>query len=316
MKEDEREVLAHIIQNIDEQEIFMEFVAKAETIKEAWQIAKIFESKKKEFIENIQEYDTLIKDKENQLSKLTKEITEANELLKDANNELEVIKFQLEEMQSKAQFYKNKIAQGKQIRNDEFLDIADNKIFIKDEADSDLLDFEHIIADFKPLSVVSVHVKNGATAMARVAQVIYPQELYEVYQRAGKRLFRLKDKINELKLTNKKLSIELRDLSEEDNFKENMRNTIDIESSELYKQVIPNIKTQSNAKQQAEKAFEMPSFDINSSEQAERMARIDKKKEKVEEMLSQLTNVLREEGISPRNQDELFNDTFNLGKLK
>ena len=36
MKEDEREVLAHIVQNIDEQEIFLEFVAKAETIKEAW----------------------------------------------------------------------------------------------------------------------------------------------------------------------------------------------------------------------------------------------------------------------------------------
>ena len=69
LQEDEREVLAHIVQNIDEQEIFLEFVAKAETIKEAWQIAKIFESKKKEFIESMQEYEILIKAKEKQLKK-------------------------------------------------------------------------------------------------------------------------------------------------------------------------------------------------------------------------------------------------------
>ncbi len=316
LKEDEREVLAHIVQNIDEQEIFLEFVAKAETIKEAWQIAKIFESKKKEFIDNIQEYDALIKDKEKQLKSITAEITEANELLKDANKELETIRTQLEEMQSKAQFYKNKIMQGKQTEYLEFSDSMENNIFLKDDTESNLLDFENIIAEFKPLSTVSVHVKNGATAIARVAQIIYPPELYEVYQRAGKRLFRLKDKINELELTNKKLSVELRDLSEEDNFKENMRNTMGIDNNEDYRQIIPNIKTQPNIKSQKDKTFDMPSFDINSFEQAERMARIDKKKEKVEEMLSQLTNVLRDEGINTtNNQDGLLKDpNINLRK--
>ena len=97
LQEDEKEVLAHIVQNIDEQEIFLEFVAKAETIKEAWQIAKIFESKKKEFVESMQEYEILIKAKEKQLKNLNAEITEANNLLKDANIELANIKTEIEE---------------------------------------------------------------------------------------------------------------------------------------------------------------------------------------------------------------------------
>ena len=126
MKEDEREVLAHIVQNIDEQEIFLEFVAKAETIKEAWQITKIFEKKKKEFVSNLREYDTLIKDKEKQLKIITAEIADANNLLKDANNELENVRTQLNEMRNKAKLLKNKILHGKQSQYANFYDNEDD----------------------------------------------------------------------------------------------------------------------------------------------------------------------------------------------
>ncbi len=301
LKDDEKEVLAHIVQNIDEQEIFLEFVAKAEIIKEAWQIAKIFENKKKEFMESIQEYDLLIKAKEKQLKSLTTEITEANTLLKDANEELEHIRTQLEEMQGKAQLYKNKILQGQQNEHLESFDTQMNFMLTKDDGDSNPLDFSGIIAEFQPLNVVSVHVKNGATAMARVAQTIYPPELYEVYRRASKRLFRLKDKIGELELKNEKLRVELRDLTEEDNFKEHMRSKMgDIQDDY---QPITNPKIPKTADFES-KTFHTDTFD--SKEQADRIARIEKKKERVEEMLSQLSNILREEGISTENAEEFL----------
>ncbi len=312
LKEDEKEVLAHIVQNIDEQEIFLEFVAKAETIKEAWQIAKIFESKKKEFIENIQEYEILIKAKEKQLKNLNTEITDANNLLKEANIELANIKAEIEEMQGKAQLYKNKLLQSKQENSIESFDMQTSFALSKDD-DSNLLDFSGIVMEFQPLNVVSVHVKNGATAMARAAQMIYPKELHDVYLKAAKRLFRLKDKISELELKNDKLHIELRDLTEEDNFKEQMRSSMDDTSDDYI-----SIGTPKTANNQAnhtlnemsnniafkETTFNQKNYDEET--QADRMARIDKKKERVEEMLSQLSNVLREEGVSQKSADEFL----------
>ncbi len=302
MKEDEREVLAHIVQNIDEQEIFLEFVAKAETIKEAWQITKIFEKKKKEFVSNLREYDTLIKDKEKQLKIITAEIADANNLLKDANNELENVRTQLNEMRNKAKLLKNKILHGKQSQYANFYDNEDDFLSSQEEKDSDILNFDDIIQDIKPLSTVSVHVKNGATAMARAAEVIYSQELYDIYKKAGIRLFKLKDKINELELSNKKLAIELRDLSEEDNFKENMRNKMGLvdDSHDEYDTMIPNIKQSSDFIGTTLITSNLDSVDVE-----ERIEMIDKKKEKVEEMFQQLNNLLH---------DDVSKNTKEVGK--
>ncbi|WP_245945537.1 nickel-binding protein Mua [Helicobacter didelphidarum] len=314
MKEDEREVLAHMIQNIDEQEIFLEFIAKAETIKESWQIAKIFENKKKEFIENLQEYDSLIKDKERQLKIITAEIVDANNLLKDANDELDTIKAQLEDMRSKAQFYKTKIMQGKQSQSNESSDFQESFILQKEDNQTDMLDFEDMIQKFQPLSTVSVHIKNGATAMARVAQVVYSEDVYEVYQRVGKRLFRLKDRINELELTNKKLTIELRDLSEEDNFRENMQSKMITPENEDFQPISntklktqnPNFKIQNmktNAKSMGLEYNEDSEIDINLDiDLNKRMEKIDKKKEKVEEMFQQLNSFLRDDNLNLHNK--------------
>lgn len=315
LQEDEKEVLAHIVQNIDEQEIFLEFVAKAETIKEAWQIAKIFESKKKEFIESMQEYEILIKAKEKQLKNLNAEITEANNLLKDANIELANIKTEIEEMQNKAQLYKNKLAQNKQADIESF-DTQTSFALAKDD-DSNPLDFSGIIAEFQPLNVVSVHVKNGATAMARAAQIIYPQELHDVYLKAAKRLFRLKDKISELELKNEKLHIELRDLTEEDNFKEQMRSKInDIDDEYMSigtpktlsqsSNILSGMSSKATLKETTRKETILDKSNFDEETQADRIARIDKKKERVEEMLSQLSNVLREEGVSQKSADEFL----------
>ncbi|MCI7410367.1 nickel-binding protein Mua [Helicobacter bilis] len=316
LQEDEREVLAHIVQNIDEQEIFLEFVAKAETIKEAWQIAKIFESKKKEFIESMQEYEILIKAKEKQLKNLNAEITEANNLLKDANIELANIKTEIEEMQNKAQLYKNKIMQNKQAASMESFDTQTSFALAKDD-DSNPLDFSGIIAEFQPLNVVSVHVKNGATAMARAAQIIYPQELHDVYLKAAKRLFRLKDKISELELKNEKLHIELRDLTEEDNFKEQMRSKInDIDDEYISigtpktlsqsSNILSGMSSKATLEETPRKETILDKNNFDEETQADRIARIDKKKERVEEMLSQLSNVLREEGVSQKSADEFL----------
>lgn len=315
LQEDEKEVLAHIVQNIDEQEIFLEFVAKAETIKEAWQIAKIFESKKKEFVESMQEYEILIKAKEKQLKNLNAEITEANNLLKDANIELANIKTEIEEMQNKAQLYKNKLAQNKQADIESF-DTQASFALAKND-DSNPLDFSGIIAEFQPLNVVSVHVKNGATAMARAAQIIYPQELHDVYLKAAKRLFRLKDKIGELELKNEKLHIELRDLTEEDNFKEQMRSKInDIDDAYMSigtpktlnqsGNILSGMSSKSTLKEVSSKDSLLDKTSFDEETQADRIARIDKKKERVEEMLSQLSNVLREEGVSQKSADEFL----------
>lgn len=315
LQEDEKEVLAHIVQNIDEQEIFLEFVAKAETIKEAWQIAKIFESKKKEFIESMQEYEILIKAKEKQLKNLNAEITEANNLLKDANIELANIKTEIEEMQNKAQLYKNKLAQNKQADIESF-DTQASFALAKND-DSNPLDFSGIIAEFQPLNVVSVHVKNGATAMARAAQIIYPQELHDVYLKAAKRLFRLKDKISELELKNEKLHIELRDLTEEDNFKEQMRSKInDIDDAYMSigtpktlsqsSNILSGMSSKTTLKETTRKETILDKSNFDEETQADRIARIDKKKERVEEMLSQLSNVLREEGVSQKSADEFL----------
>ncbi|WP_281651341.1 nickel-binding protein Mua [Helicobacter bilis] len=315
LQEDEKEVLAHIVQNIDEQEIFLEFVAKAETIKEAWQIAKIFESKKKEFVESMQEYEILIKAKEKQLKNLNAEITEANNLLKDANIELANIKTEIEEMQNKAQLYKNKLAQNKQADIESF-DTQTSFALAKND-DSNPLDFSGIIAEFQPLNVVSVHVKNGATAMARAAQIIYPQELHDVYLKAAKRLFRLKDKISELELKNEKLHIELRDLTEEDNFKEQMRSKInDIDDEYMSigtpktlsksSNILSSMSSKTTLKETTRKETILDKNSLDEETQADRIARIDKKKERVEEMLSQLSNVLREEGVSQKSADEFL----------
>lgn len=251
----------------------------------------------------------LIKAKEKQLKNLTDEITEANALLKDANAELEHIKAQLEEMQSKAQFYKNKILQGKQSEQADTYDTQAAFMLAKDEGDTNPLDFSNIIAEFQPLNVVSVHVKNGATAMARVAQAIYPPELYEAYKRAGKRLFRLKDKIGELELNNEKLRVELRDLTEEYNFKEHVQSKMgDIHDdySPIIDAKIPP-KTKIESSRLESNTFAQSSHDIPDLEDhADRMARIEKKKERVEEMLSQLSSVLQEEGISAKNTDEFI----------
>lgn len=315
LQEDEKEVLAHIVQNIDEQEIFLEFVAKAETIKEAWQIAKIFESKKKEFVESMQEYEILIKAKEKQLKNLNAEITEANNLLKDANIELANIKTEIEEMQNKAQLYKNKLAQNKQADIESF-DTQTSFALAKND-DSNPLDFSGIIAEFQPLNVVSVHVKNGATAMARAAQIIYPQELHDVYLKAAKRLFRLKDKISELELKNEKLHIELRDLTEEDNFKEQMRSKInDIDDAYMSigtpktlsqsSNILSGMSSKTTLKETTRKETILDKSNFDEETQADRIARIDKKKERVEEMLSQLSNVLREEGVSQKSADEFL----------
>ena len=315
LQEDEKEVLAHIVQNIDEQEIFLEFVAKAETIKEAWQIAKIFESKKKEFVESMQEYEILIKAKEKQLKNLNAEITEANNLLKDANIELANIKTEIEEMQNKAQLYKNKLAQNKQADIESF-DTQASFALAKND-DSNPLNFSGIIAEFQPLNVVSVHVKNGATAMARAAQIIYPQELHDVYLKAAKRLFRLKDKISELELKNEKLHIELRDLTEEDNFKEQMRSKInDIDDAYMSigtpktlsqsSNILSGMSSKTTLKETTRKETILDKNSLDEETQADRIARIDKKKERVEEMLSQLSNVLREEGVSQKSADEFL----------
>lgn len=295
LKEDEKEVLAHIVQNIDEQEIFLEFVAKAETIKEAWQIAKIFENKKKEFAESLQEYDLLIKSKEKQLTSITNEITEANALLKDTNEELEHAKEQLQEMQAKTQLYKNKIIQNEQNLHLESFEMQSSFMYAN-ENDTNLLDFSNILTDFQPLNVVSVHVKNGATAMARAAQTIYSIDLYEAYRKAGKRLFRLKDKIGELELKNEKLRVELRDLTEEDNFKEHIRSKIG-DIHEDYSLAIPDIKTNFEKVQLQTNHFDMET-------DADRLARIEKKKERVEEMLSQLSNVLHEDSAKEQHTDD------------
>ncbi|MDY5822851.1 MAG: nickel-binding protein Mua [Helicobacter sp.] len=315
LQEDEKEVLAHIVQNIDEQEIFLEFVAKAETIKEAWQIAKIFESKKKEFVESMQEYEILIKAKEKQLKNLNAEITEANNLLKDANIELANIKTEIEDMQNKAQLYKNKLAQNKQADIESF-DTQASFALAKND-DSNPLDFSGIIAEFQPLNVVSVHVKNGATAMARAAQIIYPQELHDVYLKAAKRLFRLKDKISELELKNEKLHIELRDLTEEDNFKEQMRSKInDIDDEYMSigtpktlsqsSNILSGMSSKTTLKETTRKETILDKNSLDEETQADRIARIDKKKERVEEMLSQLSSVLREEGVSQKSADEFL----------
>lgn len=315
LQEDEKEVLAHIVQNIDEQEIFLEFVAKAETIKEAWQIAKIFESKKKEFVESMQEYEILIKAKEKQLKNLNAEITEANNLLKDANIELANIKTEIEDMQNKAQLYKNKLAQNKQADIESF-DTQASFALAKND-DSNPLDFSGIIAEFQPLNVVSVRVKNGATAMARAAQIIYPQELHDVYLKAAKRLFRLKDKISELELKNEKLHIELRDLTEEDNFKEQMRSKInDIDDEYMSigtpktlsksSNILSGMSSKTTLKETTRKETILDKNNFDEETQADRIARIDKKKERVEEMLSQLSNVLREEGVSQKSADEFL----------
>lgn len=300
LKEDEKEVLAHIVQNIDEQEIFLEFVAKAETIKEAWQIAKIFENKKKEFAENMQEYDLLIKAKEKQLRNLDADIAEANNLLKNANIELSNIKAEIEEMQKKAQLYNNKILKNKQIENTRTFNTQTSFTFSKDD-DSALLDFSEIITDFQPLNVVSVHVKNGATAMARVAQVIYPPELYDAYNIAGRKLFRLRDKIVELELKNEKLRVELRDLTEEDNFKEHILSKM----GNIHDDYIP-VVTQKTSNNTNHKIREQTN-DFSIQTHIEELENIDKKKERVEEMLNQLSNSLREEGINEKHTDEFIN---------
>lgn len=284
MKEDEREVLAHMIQNIDEQEIFLEFVAKAETIKETWQITQIFESKKKEFMESLQEYDESIKQKESELKLITAEITDANNLLKEANNELESLKLQLEEMRSKAQFYKNKILQGKHF---ESMDLQGYNFMLNaDNNERDSLNITDVIKEFKPLSTVSVHVKNGNIAMARVAQVVYPKELYEIYGRAGNKLLKMKKKIDDLELENKKLNVELRDLSKEDDFKDTMRNQQEaLDYNEI--EITTHLKPASQKNNEY--------ADIDSLSLTQRIERIDKKKEKVEEMFNQLNSILRED---------------------
>ena len=193
MKKEERETLAHIVQNIDEQEIFLEFVAKAETIKESWQIAKIFDNKKKEFANEILKFNAIKKEKEDELNAITNEINEVNNLLQNANKELSNLELQIDEMKSKAQFFKNAIAQAQHPNNLELQ---------SESGDSEMLDFGAIIKDFKPLASVSVHLKNGQTASARVAQSIYSQDLYEHYKKATSRLIRLRDRVKELELNN------------------------------------------------------------------------------------------------------------------
>ncbi|RDU71569.1 hypothetical protein CQA66_06310 [Helicobacter aurati] len=224
MKEDEREVLAHIIQNIDEQEIFLEFVAKAEAIKESWQIVKIFENKKKEFAERLREYNLLIKDKEKQLKILTAEITDANNLLKDAHKELDEVQSRLDYVRTNAKIV-TKTNQQLTFQCQEEEDVEN------------ILDFDGIIGDFQPVTAVSVHVKNGATAMARAAQIIYDSTLYVAYQKASNRLLQLKEYVTKLELTNKKLAVELRDLFEEDSFKEMLNS---------YEQMLPHAKYDEN----------------------------------------------------------------------
>lgn len=222
MKEDEREVLAHIVQTIDEQEIFLEFVAKSEKIKEAWQISKIFDSKKQDFISNIQEYTLAIKDKQKELNDITFQINESNALLSDANKELENLKYKLEEMQSKAKLYKNKIIQATSPQDyDLVLSNLPNEL-----KDNDLLNIKNLLKKFIPLSVVDVHIKNGNTAKARVAQHVYSEELYELYKKACSRLVKMKDRITDLELANSKLEVELRDITVEYDFRENVNSKI------------------------------------------------------------------------------------------
>lgn len=324
MREDERETLADIVQNIDEQEIFMEFIAKAETIKESWQIAKIFEDKKREFMASIGEYDAIIRDKEQELKAITNEINDANILLKDANNELERLRGELDSMKQKAQFYKTKIMQAQQSAVNEDMKESFLSGSFEDSADSsNILDFSGILQEFQPLASVSVHIKNGATAMARAAQIIYEEALYEVYKMAAKRLYKLKDRISELELANQKLSIELRDLSEEDNFKENLRGLDSMESfDENYGVEKPRLKvvdsrdsrldsmsrleSRLDSRDSRDEAFEKINFDKEREASLnDRMNRLDKKKEKVEEMFQQINDFLQEESRSEANIDDI-----------
>lgn len=316
MREDERETLADIVQNIDEQEIFLEFIAKAETIKESWQIAKIFEDKKREFMASIGEYDAIIRDKEQELKAITNEINDANILLKDANIELEKMRGELDSMRQKAQFYKTKIMQAQQNSLNE--DIKDSFLSSTLDESGDMLDFSGLLQEFSPLTSVSVHIKNGATAMARAAQIIYEEALYEVYKLAAQRLYKLKDRISELELANQKLSIELRDLSEEDNFKENLRELDSMQSyGENYGIEKPRLKVVSGASgfdtsldstrlDSKNEPFEKINFDKErEASMNDRIKRLDKKKEKVEEMFQQLNDFLKEESRTESSIDDI-----------
>lgn len=296
MKEDEREVLAHIIQNIDEQEIFMEFVAKAESIKEAWQIAKIFESKRREFMEQVREYDKTIKEKAKQLENLQDEITQTNKLLQERQKELQKSKSRLAE---------------------EVLD--------QEGSPTDILDIEGLIREFSPLATVKVHVKNGATATARAAQAIYDSNLYALYRRASGRLLKLREYITELELTNNKLSIELRDLFEEDTFKETVLSYAEpydatqLENSISFNPPKKPPQRPQGGDTQAARLDSMEAFtsqeayyspiESNTSklnlESLDLNEKIERKKQTVEQIFSQLNEVLRDEGIGVQAREAL-----------
>lgn len=226
MRQDERESLSHILQSIDEQEIFLEFVAKSNDIKEAWQIADIFESKKNEFVQGLKKYESFVEKKEKELEAVQKDIKEANDTLKEVNKELETIKSGLVDMQTKAKFYKNKINQGKTIR-ESILEMQLEGV-PDDKEMQDLLNITPLIREFQPLGIVDVHVKDGKVARARVAQKIYSENLYENYKKSSIRLIKLKEKIRELELTNSKLEIELRDYEYENTEKLGLLKNINI----------------------------------------------------------------------------------------
>lgn len=343
MKEDEREVLAHIVQNIDEQEIFLEFVAKADTIKESWQIVKIFENKRKEFEQSLHEYNLQIKDKEKQLEILTSEIMDANNLLKDANKELDDINSRLRYIRSNA----NALDSDPLEKNQQIM------MKYQDDDVIDVLNFNDIIGDFQPLSAVSVFVKSGSTAMARPAQSIYDDSLLVSYQKASSRLLKLKEYITELELANEKLTVELRDLFEEDSFKETLSFHEQIDSNDKYSneklentisfnpspkdinvnaisiasQVasLPQAKVQNSFtssihnridKQQLNNQYEHSTYDSTKTIPSVSNTRLDldsldlnqraeKKKETVEQIFSRLNEILAESDVSTKTQESI-----------
>ncbi|PAF44566.1 nickel-binding protein Mua [Helicobacter sp. 11S02629-2] len=216
MEKDERVKLADVVSEIDDQKVFLEFITKLGTIKEAWQIEEIFDKEKLKFLNFLDSKNAELESKEEELKLVTQDLLEANTLLKDAHSELNLLRIELADLQSKAKLYKTKLEKET---------LEDNDVESNTQS-KDFLDIEYFFKEFAPLDIVNVHVKNGNIARARIAQKVYGEELYSYYKKGIVKLINLKDKVLELELTNSKLEVELKNLYMEDTYKENILNKL------------------------------------------------------------------------------------------
>ncbi|PAF51171.1 hypothetical protein BKH43_02900 [Helicobacter sp. 13S00401-1] len=286
MEKDERVKLADVVSEIDDQKVFLEFISKIDTIKEAWQIEEIYDKEKLRFKAYMESKNEELQNKEEELKLITKDILEANTLLKDAHNELNLLRMQLADLQSKTRIYKAKLEK-------ESMDEG----FESSLADKDILDIESFFKEFTPLEIVNVHIKNGNTARARVAQKVYPPELYSYYKKGIVKLINLKDKVLELELTNSKLEVELKNLYMEDTYKENILNKLSKDCPQEDSMLIaPNIELLNEVKnREEEESINLSDIDSNieaiqdiSIVAAEENIEILRKKEALEKIFTEL----------------------------